>query len=80
MHSKGIPAFMSIKALNNLQGHVHHLKDDLESFICVVLYAILRRLPVRSKLPLNWWMSVFFGAPNPDGKALRGPYKGPANQ
>lgn len=67
MRLKGTPAFMSIKALNNVQGHVHSLKDDLESFIYVVLYASLRWLPVQSKFALNWWMSEFFGAPAPNG-------------
>ena len=31
---------------------------------------------MRSKLPLNWWKSVFFGAPNTDGKALRKMWEG----
>ncbi|KAF9642368.1 hypothetical protein BDM02DRAFT_3072078, partial [Thelephora ganbajun] len=44
VHSKGTPAFMSFKALK-VQGHVHGLKDDLESFIYVVLYGALRWLP-----------------------------------
>ena len=63
MFLKGTPAFMSIKALS-IQGHVHCLEDDLESFIYVVLYAALRWLPVESEGDLYWWMTDFFSAPN----------------
>jgi len=45
---------------------MHNFKDDLESFIYVVLYAALRWLPVESSQSLGWWMSCFFGAPRVD--------------
>jgi len=64
MGLKGTPAFMSFNVLIKT-GHVHSLEDDLESFIYVVLYAALRWLPVESGISLRWWMTSFFGAPNP---------------
>ena len=57
---------MSYRALIG-QGHMHSLKDDLESFIYVVLYAALRWLPVDSPQTLRWWMTDFFSAPQPSG-------------
>jgi len=57
---------MSIKALGG-RNHLHDLKDDLESFIYVVLYAALRWLPVESSFDLHWWMTDFFSAPLPGG-------------
>lgn len=57
---------MSFKALNS-QRHMHSLKDDLESFIYVILFASLRWLPVQPKPKLDWWLTTYFGAPNPDG-------------
>jgi len=50
-----------------LYAQEHSLKDDLESFIYVVLYAALRWLPVKSRPGLDWWMDQFFGAPGHDG-------------
>ena len=61
---KGTPAFMSIGAL---LGDEHGLKDDMESFIYVVLYAALRWLPVQPSQGLDWWMTRFFSAPQADG-------------
>ncbi|KAF9642552.1 hypothetical protein BDM02DRAFT_3133010, partial [Thelephora ganbajun] len=52
---------------NMLIGHVHGLKDDLESFIYIVLYAALRWLPVKSPFGLGSWLTGFFGAPDPSG-------------
>ena len=57
---------MSIEALL-ATNHVHGLKDDLESFIYVVLYAALRWLPVESSGRIHWWLSKFFGAPDQNG-------------
>ncbi|KAF9650768.1 hypothetical protein BDM02DRAFT_3185084 [Thelephora ganbajun] len=56
---------MSFKALN-ARGHVHGLKDDLESFIYIVLYGALRWLPVKSPFGLNSWLTKFFSAPRPN--------------
>jgi len=50
-----------------MYGWERSLKDDLESFIYVVLYAALRWLPVKSRPGLDWWMAEFFGAPGHDG-------------
>ncbi|KAF9644190.1 hypothetical protein BDM02DRAFT_3122282, partial [Thelephora ganbajun] len=61
----GTPAFMSFKALK-VQGHVHGLKDDLESFIYIVLYGALRWLPVKSPFGLGSWLTGFFSAPHPN--------------
>ncbi|KAF9650769.1 hypothetical protein BDM02DRAFT_3259485 [Thelephora ganbajun] len=61
----GTPAFMSFKALN-ARGHVHGLKDDLESFIYIVLYGALRWLPVKSLFGLKSWLTEFFSAPRPN--------------
>ena len=57
---------MSIEALV-VKNHKHGLKDDLESFIYVVLYAALRWLPVESLGRLDWWLTDFFGVPDPHG-------------
>jgi hypothetical protein len=57
---------MSFKALNG-GDHVHSLKDDLESFIYVVLYAALRWLPVKSKIGFNGWITYFFSDPDLSG-------------
>jgi hypothetical protein len=46
---------------------MHSLKDDLESFIYIILFASLRWLPLESKQKLCWWLTTFFGAPSPDG-------------
>jgi len=46
--------------------HMHRLRDDLESMIYVVLYCALLWLPVTSPLTLDWWLTDFFGAPDPD--------------
>jgi len=66
MRLKGTPAFMSFRALTGRR-HVHSLRDDLESFLYVVLYAALRWLPVDSPQTLRWWMTDFFSAPHPSG-------------
>ena len=47
---------------------MHSLENDLESFIYIILYAALRWLPVASPpATLDWWITVFFGAPDHDG-------------
>ena len=56
-------------------GHVHSLKDDLESFIYVILYAALRWLPVESSDTLHWWITSFFSAPRANGKGGGGDFK-----
>ena len=57
---------MSFRALDGLN-HMHNLKDDLESFIYVVLYAALRWLQVESSFTLNWWITRFFSVPGTIG-------------
>lgn len=54
---------MSIVALSGTN-HAHDLKDDLEPFIYIILYAALRWLPVRSPLSLPGWLTTFFTAPD----------------
>ena len=66
MHPKGTPAFMSFQTLIG-RGHVHCLRDDLESFLYVVLYAALRWLPVELSETLDWWIADFFSAPRAYG-------------
>ena len=58
--SQGTPAYMSYSTLCG-EPHHHTLKDDLKSFIYIVLYCALRWLPVKSGQPIRWWLMVFFG-------------------
>ena len=57
---------MSINALV-MGSHKHGLKDDLKSFIYMVLYAALRWLLVELSGRLDWWLTDFFGVPDPHG-------------
>ena len=59
---------MSIAASDTTTPHVHGLKDDLESLLYVVLYCALLWLPVTSSSKLDWWLTDFFGVPNPSRK------------
>ena len=54
---------MSFEALNG-GNHVDSLKDGLESFIYVVLYAAPRWLPVESQLGIHFWITQFFSLPS----------------
>jgi hypothetical protein len=50
---------MSFEAMDGVR-HVYKLKDDLESFIYIVLYCAVRWLPVTSEHSLDVWLAGFF--------------------
>lgn len=57
---------MSFTALHSNE-YMHSLKDDLESLIYIILFASLRWLPLEPQQRLSWWLTTYFGAPNPNG-------------
>jgi len=57
---------MSCKILD--KATEHSLRDDLESFIYIVLFCALRWLPITSKTRMRWWLSQFFSHEGSTGK------------
>ena len=56
-------------AASSGNNYLHTLKDDLKSFIYIILYCAMWWLPVNSKTHIKWWLTDFFGASNKHGSS-----------